>query len=94
MNEIEKLVRDALAHDRRDSFSDGFADRTIARWKNERSLGDIMTHQLKRLTPIAVAAAVILGFYNSQSSQGTPALDRLLGLTTITVDQVYDLGAN
>ena len=94
MNEIEKLVRDTQAKDRRNSNGDGFADRTIARWKSERSLGDAMTRQLKRLTPIAVAAALILGFYNARSTQGTPAVDRLLGLTTITVDTAYDLGSS
>ena len=96
-DDIQNLIRETLAQDRRDSFSDGFADRTMARLKDlsrEESFGDVMARQLKRLTPIAIAAALILGFYNTRSSAGIPTVDRLLGLTTITVDAAYDLGSN
>jgi hypothetical protein len=93
-DDIEKLVRDSLAEGRSGSFNAGFADRTLARWKNDRSLGDVMAQQLKRLAPIAIAAALLLGFYNAKSGAGTPAIDRLFGLTTITVDAAYNLGAN
>jgi hypothetical protein len=92
--DIERLVRDSLVRDRRDAFGAGFADRTIARWKHERSLGDAMAHQLKRLMPIAIAAALLLGFYNARSNASTSTVDRLLGLTTVTVDAAYDLGGS
>jgi hypothetical protein len=95
-DETDKLIRDSLRAARRDSFEAGFADRTIARWKRSRtelSFGDVLARDLKRLTPLVVAAALALGFYNMKSASSGPAVDRLLGLTTVTVDAAYDLGS-
>jgi hypothetical protein len=94
-DDTEKLIRSALAAERQDSFTDGFADRAIARWKssqNDVSFGDVLARQFKRFAPVAVAAALLLGFYNVKSASAGPTVDRLLGLTTITIDAAYDLG--
>ncbi len=94
---IERLVRDALSDKRHDSFSAGFSDRTVARWRaahSSVSLGDVISRDFKRLAPLAIAATMLLAFYNARSSATSPALDRLLGLTTVTVDAAYDFSAS
>lgn len=93
MNDIEKLVRETLATDRSDIFAAGFADRTIARWKREQPpLNDVVSNSFKRIIPFAAAAAIALGFYNVTSNSNASTIDRLLGLTTVTVDAAYDFG--
>jgi hypothetical protein len=91
---IESMVRDALNDSRRDSFDPGFSDRAVARWRSSRdsvSLGYVIARDFKRLAPIAIAAAMLLAFYNARASAGSPTIDRLLGLTTVTADAAYDL---
>ena len=92
---LNDILRDALARQRRDSFDEGFADRAVARWRlsRELSLGDQIARHLSRFTPIAVAAVLVLGFYNMRAASSGPTIDRLLGLTTVTVDAAYDLGS-
>ena len=92
---IEEMVRASLAESRRDSFAEGFADRTMSRLAADSSqsdIGDVMTRNLKRLSPIAIAAVMLLAFYNIRSADSSPTVDRLLGLTTVTVDAAYEMG--
>jgi hypothetical protein len=95
MNErIESMVRDAHNDSRNQSFAPGFSDRAVARWRSSRtsvSLGDVIARDFKRLAPIAIAAAMLLAFYNARASTDSPTIDRLLGLTTVTADAAYDL---
>jgi hypothetical protein len=91
----EEIVRASLAESRRDSFDPGFVDRTMSRWaanRNRLTIGDVMTRNLVRLSPLAIAAVMLLAFYNVRSAGSSPAVDRLLGLTTVTVDAAYELG--
>jgi len=93
---IENIVREALGSTRRDSFGPGFSDRAVARWRSAHSavsLGDVIARDFKRLFPIAIAAALLLAFYNTRSSPSAPAIDRLLGLTTVTADAAYEFSA-
>ena len=88
------MVREALNDSRRGSFTPGFSDRALARWRSSRasvSLGDVIARDFKRLAPIAIAAAMLLAFYNARAATDSPTIDRLLGLTTVTADAVYDL---
>ena len=93
---MEEIVRASLAESRRDSFDAGFVDRTMRRWaadRNRFTMGDVMARNLARLFPIAIAAVMLLAFYNVRTADSSPAVDRLLGLTTVTVDAAYGLGA-
>ncbi len=94
-DDIDRLVRDALAENRRDSFALGFADRTVARWhstRNQPSIGALIAGRFARLTPLAAAAVIALAFYNVRSNESTSTVDRLLGLTPVTVESAYYIG--
>ena len=94
-DDIERLVRDALAENRRDSFDAGFADRTVARWRasqNQPSIGSLIARRFAKLTPLAAAAVIALTFYNVRSTESTSTIDRLLGLTPVTIESAYDIG--
>lgn len=94
-DDIERLVREALVENRRESFSHGFADRAVARWRSAQSqpsIGTLIAGRFARLTPLAAAAVVALAFYNVRSSESTSTIDRLLGLTPVTVESAYYIG--
>lgn len=94
-DDIERLVRDALAENRATSFAPGFADRAAARWRasqSQLSIGNLIAARFARLTPLAAAAVIALAFYNVRSNESTSTVDRLLGLTPVTVESAYDLG--
>jgi hypothetical protein len=94
-DDIERLVRDALAEDRRVAFGPGFADRAVSRWRasqNQPSIGTLLAGQFARLTPLAAAAVIALTFYNVRSNESTSTIDRLFGLTPVTVESAYDIG--
>lgn len=94
-DDIERLVRDALRENRRDSFTPGFADRTVVRWhsaRNQPSVGTLIAGRFARLAPLAAAAAIALAFYNVRSNESTSTVDRLLGLTPVTVESAYYFG--
>ena len=94
-DDIERLVRDALAENRRDGFDPGFADRAVARWRasqNQQSIGSLIAARFAKLTPLAAAAVIALAFYNVRSSESSSAIDRLFGLTPVTAESAYDIG--
>ena len=94
-DDIERLVHDALAENRRDSFDPGFADRAAARWRTSRSqpsIGSLIAGRFAKLTPLASAAVIALGFYNVRSNESSSVLDRLFGLTPVTIESAYDIG--
>jgi hypothetical protein len=94
-DDLEKHVRNALAEKRGDSFGPGFADRATARWRasqSQVSIGTLMSRRFARLTPLAAAAVIALAFYNVRSNESSSVLDRLLGLTPVTIESAYDLG--
>ena len=94
-DDIERLVRDALAENRRDSFDAGFADRAVARWRasqNQPSIGTLIAGRFAKLTPLAAAAVIALAFYNVRSSESSSTIDRLIGLTPVTIESAYDFG--
>ena len=94
-DDIERLVHDALAENRRESFSPGFADRAVARWhasRNQPSIGSLIAGRFATLTPLAAAAVIALAFYNVRSNESTSTIDRLFGLTPVTVESAYDIG--
>ncbi|MEP7384578.1 MAG: hypothetical protein ABI910_23090 [Gemmatimonadota bacterium] len=57
----EKMVRDTLASDRAEGFAPGFADRAVARWREDRddALALMMQRHFRRLAPVAVAASLM-----------------------------------
>ncbi len=94
-DDIERLVRDALADKRRDSFDPGFADRAVARWRASQahpSIGAAIAGRFAKLTPLAAAAVIALAFYNVRSNESTSTIDRLFGLTPVTIESAYDVG--
>ena len=94
-DDIERLVRDAMAGNRRDSFDAGFADRAVARWRaaqNQQSINTLIVGRFARLTPLAAAAVIALAFYNVRSNESTSTIDRLIGLTPVTIESAYDFG--
>jgi len=88
----ERLVRDALADQRRDQFADGFADRAAARWRASRAVdaapvGALMTRQFVRLLPFAIAATLLLAVNNlrhREVDRGQTIVQALLGITPRT----------
>jgi hypothetical protein len=94
-DDIERLVHDALAENRCDSFAPGFADRAVARWRttqNQQSIGTLIAGRFAKLTPLAAAAVIALAFYNVRSNESTSTIDRLFGLTPVTAESAYDFG--
>ena len=94
-DDIERLVHDALAESRRDSFAPGFADRAVSRWRagqSQPSIGSLIAGQFVKLTPLAAAAVIALVFYNVRSNESTSTIDRLFGLTPVTAESAYDFG--
>ena len=94
-DELERRVRDALAENRRDSFDAGFADRAVARWRaaqSQPSIASLIAGRFSRLAPLAAAAVIALAFYNVRSNESTSTIDRLFGLTPVTVESAYDFG--
>ena len=69
------------------AFDAGFADRVMARLAAPRRLADGLQTVFWRVTPLAVAAALLLttmNLLNTQASQQS-LMDRVLGLPGITV---------
>jgi hypothetical protein len=94
-DDLERLVRSAMAEKRRESFDAGFADRAVARWRasqNQQSIGTLIAGRFAKLTTLAAAAVIALAFYNVRSTESTSTIDRLLGLTPVTVESAYDIG--
>jgi hypothetical protein len=97
MNERdERLIRDVLTADRSDRFAAGFADRTVARWRaHETASFDIIAlAQFRRLAPIGVAAALLLGVLNVRHREpGQTVIAALLGASSapVTLDSIYGL---
>lgn len=92
---LERRVRDAMAEGRSDSFDPGFADRAVARWRASRTqpaIGSLIARRFAKLSPLAAAAVIALSFYNIRSNESTSAIDRLFGLTPVTVESAYDIG--
>lgn len=90
------------------SFEPGFASRVMARVRSERteapegargqpawSLDAVLRRQFLRLAPVGLAALVILGAYNlSAASDAQSPFEAALGLKPVTLDAVYEVGAN
>jgi hypothetical protein len=102
MNERnEQIIRDALAAQRRDRFSEGFVDRVAARWRADRSTEALMARQFRGLATVAAAAVLVLAAYNirhRRSDEGQSIGAALFGITprvssTMTIDEIYGLGA-
>ena len=102
MNERdEQIIRDALAGRRRDGFAEGFPDRAVIRWRNDRSTDALMARQFRRLAAAAAAAVLLLAMYNvrhRRADEGQSVAAALFGITprttpTVTIDEIYGLGA-
>ncbi len=100
----EKMVRDALASGRAEAFAPGFADRAVARWREDPddALAPMLQRQLRRLAPIAVAASllfVLLSVSARDAASHQSVAQALLGsrspLTTTrqlaTLESIYGL---
>ncbi|MBL0169980.1 MAG: hypothetical protein IPP90_04485 [Gemmatimonadaceae bacterium] len=75
------------------AFDLGFADRVMARLAAPRRLSDELQPVFWRLTPLAVAAALLLAtmnLLNTRASQQS-LVDRVLGMPTVTVATAYAL---
>ncbi len=72
-------------------FDAGFADRVMVRVESPRRLLDELQTRFWRLTPLAIAATVVLSTFNllGTSSGNQPLVDRLLGLSGETVADTY-----
>ncbi|MBL0173649.1 MAG: hypothetical protein IPP90_23770 [Gemmatimonadaceae bacterium] len=75
------------------AFDPGFADRVMTRLAAPRRFADELQTVFWRLTPLAVAAALLLAtmnLLNTRTSQQS-LVDRVLGMPTVTVATVYAL---
>ena len=104
MNERDRqALREIVDVRRRDRFDAGFVDRTVARWRAERSasLETVVVGQFRRLVPLAAAAAIILAAYNvahRQTDQGQTLVAALFGIAprvanpnVVSIEQLYGL---
>ena len=66
------------------TFAPGFADRVMARVATAPRFSDALHAVFVRLTPVAVAAALLLATVNFVSTRSThaPIVERMLGLST------------
>jgi hypothetical protein len=93
-DELE-VVRAALREQRRDTFAPGFADRTMARWRQELASGRAsaeaawnraISQWFGRLVPLATAAALLLAVYNVRHrTAGQTVLGALFGPSATAV---------
>lgn len=75
------------------AFDAGFTDRVMARLAASRGLADGLYTVFMRVMPMAIAAVLVLATMNLLSSRATlqPLVDRLLGLSTVTVASTSSL---
>ncbi|NJD19330.1 MAG: hypothetical protein FIA95_08640 [Gemmatimonadetes bacterium] len=74
------------------AFDAGFADRVMARLREEPSLSDGLQGAFFRLAPLAAAAILVLAAANLAGTQesGQPLLDRVLRLRPVTLGAAVD----
>ena len=97
----EQTIKGVLAERRRERFAEGFVDRAVIRWRNDRSTDALMARQFRRLATVAAAAVLVLAVYNvrhRRADEGQSVAAALLGITppvtpTMTIDEIYGLGA-
>jgi len=75
------------------AFDAGFADRVMERLATPRRFSDELQTVFWRMTPLAVAAALLLATMNLLNTRATEQslVDRVLGLPTVTVATAYAL---
>lgn len=95
MTEDERIER-LLRASRADRFAPGFADRVMHRMAARQAtlLGPALQHTFKWLMPAAVAAILLLGFFNVRNAgDSRTTLERALGLPQVTLAAAYSFDA-
>jgi hypothetical protein len=91
--QFENIVRAAAPG----AFGAGFTDRVMQRVDRERELrlSDVLEKQLRRIVPIAAAAALLLAGYNwwGTRDSGRSALERALNLPQVTIASAFNVGS-
>jgi hypothetical protein len=101
MNERdEQIIHGALTDRTRDQFAEGFVERAVERWRNDRSTEALMARQFRRLATVAAAGTLLLAAYNIRQrrvDEGQSVAAALLGIApratpTMTIEAIYGLG--
>lgn len=89
--DMEQQLARLRASATRVAFDAGFADRVMARVRDERRTGHGLPWVFARVAPLAAAAALLLAALNLRgtSGSGMSVVDRLLALPPVTLDAAY-----